>query len=174
MAIYSLGNRRPQCAPDSWVADNATVIGSVILESGASVFFGAIVRGDTDLITIGAATNIQDNAVLHPDVGVPITLGKSVTVGHQAMLHGCSVGDGSLIGIGAIILNQAVIGKHCLVGAGALVPEGKIYPERTLILGSPAKVVRDLTDAEVQHLFDSADHYVKHWQNLVGKLQRIG
>lgn len=173
MTIYSLGDRRPQCASDSWVADNATLIGSVILESCASVFFGAVIRGDNDLITIGAGSNIQDNAVLHTDAGFRLTLGRNVTVGHQAMLHGCSVGEGSLIGIGAIILNRAEIGKHCLVGAGAMIPEGKCYPERSLIIGSPAKVVRDLSEAEVQGLLRAAEQYVERWQSYLGKLQRL-
>lgn len=173
MPIYSLGEHRPQCAPDSWIADTATLIGSVVLESRASVFFGSVVRGDCDLITIGAGSNIQDNAVLHTDDGIQLTLGKHVTVGHQAMLHGCSVGDGSLIGIGAIVLNRAVIGKHCLVGAGAMIPEGKQFPERSMILGSPAKVTRELSDAEVERLLHAAEQYVERWQNYLSKLQRL-
>jgi carbonic anhydrase/acetyltransferase-like protein (isoleucine patch superfamily) len=144
-----------------------------VLESCASVFFGAVLRGDNDLITIGAGSNVQDNAVLHTDAGFHLNLGRNVTVGHQAMLHGCSVGEGSLIGIGAIILNNAQIGKHCLVAAGAMIPEGKSYPERTLILGSPAKVVRDLTDAEVAGLLQSAQLYVGRWQSYLGKLKPL-
>jgi len=174
MPIYSLGDRHPQCAPDSWVAETATVIGSVVLESCASVFFGAVLRGDNDLITIGAGSNIQDNAVLHTDAGFHLNLGRNVTVGHQAMLHGCSIGEGSLIGIGAIILNNAKIGKHCLVAAGAMIPEGKSYPDRTLILGSPAKVVRDLTDSEVAGLLQAAQQYVLRWQSYLGKLKQVG
>jgi carbonic anhydrase/acetyltransferase-like protein (isoleucine patch superfamily) len=173
MPIYALGDRQPQRAADTWVADNATLIGSVVLESCASVFFGAVLRGDNDLISIGARSNIQDNAMLHTDAGIHLTLGKSVTVGHQAMLHGCSVGDGSLIGIGAIILNHAVIGKHSLVAAGAMVPEGKSYPERSLILGSPAKVVRELSEQEVHGLLMAAEHYVERWQLYVDQLKRI-
>ncbi|HUY03629.1 MAG TPA: gamma carbonic anhydrase family protein [Rhodocyclaceae bacterium] len=160
MTIYALGDRRPQCAPDAWVADNATVIGSVVVESEASVWFGVVIRGDNDLITIGSRTNVQDNAVLHTDAGIPLTLGREVTVGHQAMLHGCSVGDGSLIGIGAIVMNRAVIGRNSIVAAGALVPEGKTYPERSLILGSPAKVARQLSDEEVAALPGFAAGYV--------------
>ena len=160
MTIYALGDRRPRCAPDAWVADNATVIGSVVLESKASIWFGAVIRGDNDLITIGSRSNVQDNVVLHTDAGVPLTLGREVTVGHQAMLHGCSVGAGSLIGIGAIVMNRAVIGRNCIVGAGALVPEGKTYPERSLILGSPARVARPLTDEEVAALPGYAAGYV--------------
>ena len=170
MPIYSLGDRHPQCAADSWVADTATLIGSVVLESGASVFFGAVLRGDNDLIRIGAGSNVQDNAVLHTDAGIPLTLGRNVTVGHQAMLHGCSVGDGSLIGIGAIILNRASIGKHSLVAAGALVPEGKSFPDRSLILGAPAKVARALSDAEVAQLLLGAEQYVERWKLYAAQL----
>lgn len=173
MPIYSLGDKHPRCAADTWVADNATLLGSVILESGASVFFGAVIRGDNDLITIGAGSNVQDNAVLHTDAGIPLTLGKSVTVGHQAMLHGCSVGDGSLIGIGAIILNRASIGKHSLVAAGAMVPEGKSYPDRSLILGTPAKVVRTLSDEEVAQLLLGAAQYVERWKLYAAQLRSV-
>ncbi|MDD5176518.1 MAG: gamma carbonic anhydrase family protein [Sterolibacterium sp.] len=173
MPIYALGDRQPQCAADTWVADNATLIGSVVLESGASAFFGVVIRGDTDLITIGAGSNVQDNAVLHTDAGFQLTLGRDVTVGHQAMLHGCSVGDGTLIGIGAIILNRAIIGKHCLVAAGAVIPEGKTYPERSLILGSPAKVARELNDQEVERIRLSAVHYAEHWKSYLKQLRRI-
>jgi len=173
MPNYSVGDRTPQCAADTWVADNATLIGSVVLESCASVFFGAVLRGDNDLIHIGERTNVQDKACLHTDAGIPLALGRSVTVGHQAMLHGCRVGDGSLIGIGAIILNHAVIGSHCLVAAGAVVPEGKTYPERSLILGSPAKVVRELNEQEVQGLLMAAEQYVERWKLYVDQLRRI-
>ncbi|MBP9714312.1 MAG: gamma carbonic anhydrase family protein [Sterolibacterium sp.] len=173
MPLYALGERTPVCAPDTWVADNATLIGSVVLESCASVFFGAVLRGDTDLISIGARSNIQDNAVLHTDAGIPLTLGKRIIVGHQAMLHGCTVGDGALIGIGAIILNNAQIGAHSIVAAGAVIPEGKIYPPYSLILGSPGKVVRQLSEAEAQALMQGADHYVARWQSYLGQLRRI-
>jgi len=160
MTIYALGDRRPACAPDAWVADNATVIGSVVLGPEANVWFGVVIRGDNDLITIGSRSNVQDNAVLHTDAGIPLTLGREVTVGHQAMLHGCSIGDGSLIGIGAIVMNRAVIGKNCIVAAGALVPEGKTYPDRSLIMGSPARVARQLSDEEVTSLPSFAAGYV--------------
>ena len=173
MPFYALGDRQPLCAPDTWVADNATLIGSVVLESCASVFFGAVVRGDTDLITIGERTNIQDNAVLHTDAGIRLTLGKRIIVGHQAMLHGCTVGDGSLIGIGAIILNGAEIGKHSLVAAGAMVPEGKVYPDYSLILGSPAKVVRQLSEDEARALMLGADLYVERWKNYLVNLRPV-
>lgn len=160
MTIYALGDRQPACAPDAWVADNATVIGSVVLGPEANVWFGVVIRGDNDLITIGSRSNVQDNAVLHTDAGIPLTLGREVTVGHQAMLHGCSIGDGSLIGIGAIVMNRAVIGKNCIVAAGALVPEGKTYPDRSLIMGSPARVARQLSDEEVTSLPGFAAGYV--------------
>lgn len=172
MPIYALGDRKPLCADDSWVADNATLIGSVVLESCASVFFGAVLRGDNDLITVGEGTNVQDHAVLHTDAGIRLTLGKRVTVGHRAVLHGCSVGDGSLIGIGAIILNHAVIGRHCLVAAGALVPEGKTYPEGSLILGSPGRAVRQLSEQEVQNLLAGAEQYVARWKLYASELKR--
>lgn len=174
MTIYALGDRRPKLAPDTWVADNATVIGSVVLEAGSSVWFGVVIRGDNDLITIGARCNVQDNAVLHTDAGIRLTLGIDVTVGHQAMLHGCSVGDGSLIGIGAIILNKAVIGKNCLVAAGALVPEGRSYPDRSLIMGSPAKVARQLSDEEVASLLGAADGYVARAKTFREQLVPLG
>lgn len=173
MPLYALADRIPHCAPDSWVADNATIIGSVVLESCASVFFGAVIRGDTDLITIGERTNIQDNAVLHTDAGIQLTLGKRIIVGHQAMLHGCTVGDGALIGIGAIILNGAHIGAHSIVAAGAMIPEGKTYPPYSLILGSPGKIVRQITEAEAQALMQGADAYVARWQGYQNDLRCI-
>ncbi|SMB27199.1 conserved protein of unknown function [Sterolibacterium denitrificans] len=173
MPLYALGDRVPRCAPDSWIADTASVIGSVVLESCASVFFGAVVRGDTDLITIGERSNIQDNAVLHTDAGIRLTLGKRIIVGHQAMLHGCTVGDGSLIGIGAIILNGAKIGAHSIVAAGAMIPEGKEYPDYSLILGSPGKVVRSLSAAEAEELMRGADSYVARWQSYLRDLRPL-
>jgi carbonic anhydrase/acetyltransferase-like protein (isoleucine patch superfamily) len=165
MPVYAFGERTPQFLGECWVADNATLLGSVILAHQSSIFFGAVLRGDNDVISIGEQSNVQDNAVLHTDPGIPLTLGSHVTVGHQAMLHGCSVGDGSLIGIGAVVLNRAVIGNHCLVGAGSLILEGKIFPDHSLIVGSPAKVVRQLNDEEVEGLRQGALHYVERWQN---------
>jgi len=173
MTIYALGERTPVCEDGTWVADNATLIGSVHLAAGASVWFGVVIRADNEPIRIGERSNIQDNAVLHNDPGAPLTLGREVTVGHQAMLHGCSIGDGSLIGIGAIILNHACIGASCLVGAGALIPEGKRYPDRTLIIGSPAKVTRELTDDEVAGLRASADGYFRRWQAYANQLKGL-
>jgi carbonic anhydrase/acetyltransferase-like protein (isoleucine patch superfamily) len=161
MTIYALGDKRPVIAPDAWIAGNAAVIGSVILGEAASVWFGAVIRGDNDLITVGRRCNIQDNAVLHTDAGIRLTLGTDVTVGHKAMLHGCSVGEGSLIGINSVILNHAVIGKHSLIGAGSLIPEGKTIPDGVLALGSPAKVVRDLSQAEIENLQNIANGYMR-------------
>ena len=159
--IYSLGDRRVRTCGEFYVADNAVVVGSVVLGRAASVWFNSVVRGDNDLISIGDGTNIQDAAVLHVDEGVPLTLGANVSVGHHAMLHGCTVEDGALVGINAVVLNRAVIGRGSLVGAGALVPEGKVIPERSLAVGTPARVVRTLTDEDVAGIERIARHYVE-------------
>ena len=160
MAIYRLGEDEPHLAAGAWVADSATVIGRVRLGIDASVWYGAIVRGDNDLVAIGARSNIQDGSVLHTDHGIPMLIGDDVTVGHQVMLHGCTVGDGSLIGIQSVVLNGARIGRNCLVGAKSLVTEGKEFPDGALIMGSPAKVVRMLTPEQFQRLAQGASHYV--------------
>jgi carbonic anhydrase/acetyltransferase-like protein (isoleucine patch superfamily) len=160
MAIYELDGIAPQLADSAWVADSAEVMGQVALAADTSIWFGAVLRGDTESIRIGRGSNIQDLSVLHADVGMPLVIGEDVTVGHQVMLHGCTVGDGSLIGIGAVVLNGAVIGKGCLVGAGALVTEGKVFPDGSMILGSPAKVVRQLSPEQLEGLRMSARHYV--------------
>ena len=165
--IYTLGDRRGSSVGENFVAPNAAVIGSVTLGKDASVWFNVTIRGDTDQITIGPETNIQDGAVLHTDEGIELRLGRGVTVGHQAMLHGCEVGDFSLIGIGSTILNRAKIGKHCIVGAHALITEGKTYPDRSLLVGIPAKVLRRVTDEEVEHLHEAAAHYVKNAQRYL-------
>src|SRR6478735_4157557 len=146
MAIYELDGKAPRLAAGAWVAPSAEVIGEVDLGENASVWFGVVIRGDTETIRIGRNTNIQDQSMLHADIGVPLTLGENVTVGHQVMLHGCTIGDGSLIGIQSIVLNRSVIGKDCLVGAGSVVTEGKSFPDRSVIFGSPAKVVRELNE----------------------------
>lgn len=159
MAIYSLGDSRPALAPTAWVAPGAHVLGRVELADGVGIWFGAVLRGDNEPIVIGTGSNVQENSVLHTDVGFPLTVGRDVTIGHQAMLHGCTVGDGSLIGIQAVVMNGARIGRECLIGAGALVPEGKVIPDRSLVLGSPGKVVRELTDAEVARIRAGAEHY---------------
>ena len=160
MSVFTLGEKRPQIASSAWIAPNATVIGDVRLAANASIWWNAVLRGDNDPISIGENSNIQDGSVLHTDEGVPMNIGANVTVGHLVMLHGCAVGDGSLIGIGSIILNRAVIGRNCIVGANTLIPEGKVFPDRVLIVGSPGKVVRELSDDDVARLKASADHYV--------------
>ena len=172
MAVYSLGDRKVVFHGEEWfIAHNATVIGTVVLHNQASVWFNAVVRGDSDIITIGERTNVQDAAVLHADPGIPLTLGKNVSVGHQAMLHGCSVGDGSLIGIGAVILNHAVIGSRCIIGAGALIPEGKTYPDGVLVVGSPGRVVRELNPEEREGLLENAGIYVRRAKIYCEKLR---
>ena len=159
--IYTLGERRVEMRGDCYVADNAAVIGSVVLGHEASVWFNSVVRGDNDVITIGDGTNIQDSAVLHVDEGFPLTLGTNVSVGHHAMLHGCTVEDGALVGINAVVLNSAVIGRGSLVGAGALVAEGKVIPERSLVVGSPGRIVRTLTEEDAAGIERIARHYVE-------------
>jgi carbonic anhydrase/acetyltransferase-like protein (isoleucine patch superfamily) len=161
MAIYRLGEDHPQIAPDAWVADSATVLGRVRLGAQSSVWYGAVVRADNDLIEIGERTSLQDGAVLHTDAGIVMRVGSGVTVGHQVMLHGCEVGDGALIGIGSTVLNGARIGRNCLVGAHSLVTEGKEFPDGALIMGSPAKVVRMLTPEQLERLRFSSAHYVE-------------
>jgi carbonic anhydrase/acetyltransferase-like protein (isoleucine patch superfamily) len=160
MALYKLGDLSPSVAASAYVAPTAAVIGNIVLAEGSSVWFGATLRGDNETISIGTGSNVQDGAVLHTDPGFPLTLGVSVSVGHQAMLHGCTVGDGSLIGIQAVVLNAAVIGRGCLVGAGAVITERKVFADGTLILGAPAKVVRDLTAEERENLLNVAANYV--------------
>ncbi len=174
MAIYQLDDTAPQIAASAWVADSASVIGRVRLAEGASVWYGAVLRGDNDWITLGRDTNIQDGSVLHTDEGKPLMLGERVTVGHQVMLHGCTVGDDTLIGIQAVVLNGAKIGRKCIVGAGALVTEGKEFPDGSLIVGSPAKLVRPLTPAQFEMLSHLAEHYVAQTQRHRGGLKRIG
>ena len=173
MAIYEVDGVSPTVAESAWVADSAEVIGDVVLGDDVSIWFGTVVRGDTSAIRIGARSNIQDLSVLHSDEGLPLTIGAGVTVGHKAMLHGCTVGDDSLIGIGAVVLNGAKIGKGCLVGAGALVTEGKEFPDGSMIIGSPAKVVRQLTPEQLQGLRHSAEHYVANAQRFKTSLNKI-
>ena len=173
MAIYRLEEHSPRVAAGAWVADSATVIGRVELAEGASVWYGAVLRGDNDWIRIGRNSNVQDGSVLHTDNGFPLTLGDGVTVGHLAMLHGCTVGDGSLIGIQAVVLNGAKIGRHCIVGAGALVTEDKEFPDGVLIIGSPAKVARELTAQQIERLRWSASHYVDNAWRHRSRVQRI-
>lgn len=174
MPIYKLGEHAPTIHESVFVADTATIVGKVTLEENASVWFGSAIRGDNEPIVIGPGSNVQEGAVLHTDPGRPLTIGRDVTIGHQAMLHGCTVGDGSLIGIQAVVLNGAVIGRNCLVGAGSVVTENKTFPDRSLILGAPARVVRELTDAEVEGLTQSAVTYVARRDLFKAQLVRIG
>ncbi|MDP2165414.1 MAG: gamma carbonic anhydrase family protein [Hydrogenophaga sp.] len=173
MAIYELDGSAPRLAASAWVADNAQVMGNVVMGEDSSVWFGTTVRGDTETITIGRGSNIQDGSVLHADVGKPLTVGDFVTVGHQVMLHGCTVGDESLIGIGAVVLNGAKIGKNCLVGAGSLVTEGKEFPDGSMIMGSPAKVVRSLSPEQMESLRQSAKHYIENAQRFRAGLKKV-
>lgn len=174
MPIYKLGEHAPTIHESVFVADTATIVGKVSLEENASVWFGAAIRGDNEPIAVGAGSNIQEGAVLHTDPGRPLDIGRNVTVGHQAMLHGCTIGDGSLVGIQAVVLNGAVIGRNCLVGAGSVVTENKIFPDRSLILGAPARVIRELTDQEVEGLATSAETYVARRDLFKAQLVRIG
>lgn len=174
MAIYQLGDHVPDIAPSAYITDSATVIGRVTIKDNASVWFQVAVRGDNEDITIGKNCNLQEGAVLHADPGFPLTLGDNVSVGHQAMVHGCSVGEGSLIGIQAIILNGAKIGKNCLVGAGALVTEGKEFPDNSLILGAPARAIRTLNEADIANLQRIANSYVERASAFKNTLKRIG
>lgn len=157
--IYALDGIAPEIHEDTWVAPGAHVIGRVVLEEGASVWFGVTLRGDNEEIRIGAGSNVQENCVFHTDMGYPLSVGRNCTIGHKAMLHGCTIGDGSLVGMGATILNGAVIGKGCLIGAGALIPEGKVIPDGSLMMGMPGKVVRELDAAAQDKLLASAAHY---------------
>lgn len=174
MAVYALDDIEPQVHPTAWVADSATVIGNVVIEAGASVWYGAVLRGDNERITVGRGSNVQDGSVLHTDIGSPLTIGADVTVGHQVTLHGCTIGDGSLIGIQAVVLNGARIGRDCLVGAGALITEGKEFPDRSLIMGSPAKVVRDISAEQAQRMRHGAAHYVENAERHRARIRRVG
>ena len=173
MAIYELDGNAPQLAEGAWVAESAEVIGKVELHRSANIWPKVVIRGDNDLIQVGEGSNVQDASVLHTDPGYPLLIGKNVTVGHQVMLHGCSIGDGSLIGIGAVILNGAKIGKHCLVGAGALVTEGKEFPDGSMIIGSPAKAVKELSPEQIAGIGEIAGRYVKNAQRYIKTLKKI-
>lgn len=162
--IYQLEDQRVRAEGDYWVADSATVLGSVLLKHNASVWFGAVIRGDRESIVVGENSNVQDLAVLHTDPGFPMHIGNHVTIGHKAMLHGCTVGNHSLIGINAVILNGARIGAHCLIGANTLIPEGKEIPDGSLVMGSPGKVVRTLTPEQTAHLTKLAENYVANFK----------
>jgi carbonic anhydrase/acetyltransferase-like protein (isoleucine patch superfamily) len=170
--IYELGERHVRAEGDYFVADTAVVIGNVLLRANASVWFNAVIRGDNELITIGEGSNVQDGAVLHTDPGSPLTIGSHVTIGHKAMLHGCTIGDNSLVGINAVVLNGARIGRNCLIGANALVTEGKEIPDNSMVLGSPGKVVRELTPEQIEGLRRSALHYVENARRFRTALRR--
>jgi len=170
--LLQLEDRRVQAEGDYWVADTARVIGSVLLKRDASVWFNAVLRGDNELITVGECSNVQDGAVLHTDPGCPLVIGSHVTIGHKAMLHGCTIGDNSLIGINAVVLNRAKIGRNCLIGANALITEGKEIPDNSMVLGAPGKVVRELTEEEIRGLRWSAVHYVENARRFRNALVR--
>ena len=173
MALYQIDEFKPAVAASAWVADSAEVIGSVTLGEDSSVWFGVVIRGDTSTISVGKGSNVQDNSVLHADHGMPLVIGDGVTVGHQVMLHGCTIGDGSLIGIQAVVLNGAKIGKNCLVGAGALVTEGKEFPDGSMIFGSPAKAVRQLSPEQIEGLKMSAESYIANARRYKAGLKKL-
>jgi len=173
MAVYALGEHQPEIADSAWVADSADVIGRVKLGDDVSIWFNAVLRGDSEQLSIGRGSNIQDGSVCHADHGFPLVVGEGVTVGHKVMLHGCTVGDGSLIGIGAVVLNGARIGRNCVVGAGALVTEGKEFPDGSLIIGSPAKVARELRPEQLAGLPLGAAHYTANGQHYAAELKKI-
>src|SRR5689334_10603264 len=174
MAIYQINDRKPVIPASCYIAEEAVIIGDVVLGEGVNIWFGAVLRGDNEPIVIGDGSNIQENCVLHTDPGAPLTIGKNVTVGHQVMLHGCTIGDGSLIGIQAVVLNKSVIGKDCLVGAGAVVTEGKSFPDRSVIFGSPAKAARQVTEDNIARMRMSAESYVLRGRQYKPGLKRIG
>ena len=168
---YALEERRIVCKGDYWIAPGAVVVGSVVLEPNASVWFGCVVRADDDTITIGENSQLQDGCVLHVDPGFPITVGKNVSVGHMVMLHGCTIGDGSLIGIKSVILNGAKIGKNCLIGANSLITENKVIPDGSLVLGSPGRIVRPLSADEIRNINSFADYYVREFKHYKNELR---
>jgi len=176
MPLFSLGGLSPDMAPAGtcWVAETAVVIGKVKIKAGASVWFGAVLRGDNEWIEIGERSNIQDNCTLHTDPGFPLTVGEGCTIGHNAILHGCSIGANTLIGMGAILLNGAQIGSNCIVGAGALVSENKTVPNNTLVVGSPARKLRDNDEAAVKLIATAAEIYFDRWQNYAANLKPVG
>lgn len=173
MPIYRIGAKTPQIDPTAWIAPNATVIGDVRLAAHSSVWWNCVLRGDNDPITVGENSNVQDGSILHTDDGIPLTIGRNVTVGHRVMLHGCTIGDGSLIGMGAIVLNSVVIGKNCLIGAGSLIPEGKVIPDNSLVVGSPGRVVHELSEKHLARIAHSAEHYVVNADNYRRFLEEI-
>lgn len=173
MTLYSLDGIAPDIAEDSWIAPDANVIGKIVVEAGASIWFGSTLRGDNEVILVGEGSNIQENSVLHTDMGFPLNIGKGCTIGHKAMLHGCTIGDNSLIGMGATVLNGAKIGKNCLIGANALITEGKEIPDGSLVMGAPGKVVRQLDDAAIESLRKSAIGYQNNMRRFRSGLKGL-
>lgn len=173
MTLYSLGGKRPTLADDTWVAPDANLIGDIVLEAGASVWFCATLRGDNETITVGAGSNVQENCVFHTDMGFPLRIGTNCTIGHKVMLHGCTIGNNSLIGMGATVLNGARIGDNCLIGAGALITEGKVIPDGSLVMGAPGKVVRELDAAAIKGLEASALHYQDNMRRFRAEFTEI-
>jgi len=173
MALYELDGVAPQLGTGAWVADSAQVIGNVQLGENASIWFGAVLRGDNETMTIGRNSNVQDQSMLHSDPGSPLTVGENVTIGHQVMLHGCTIGDNSLIGIQAVVLNNAKIGRNSIVGAGSVVTEGKEFPDNSLIFGSPAKVMRTISDEDAARLRHGSEHYVQNAIRYAKGLKKI-
>ena len=175
MTIYVLDGIAPELPDEGayWIAASADIIGRVRLERNASIWFNAVLRGDNELILVGEGSNIQDSCVLHTDMGSPLTIGRNCTIGHQAMLHGCTIGENSLVGMGATILNNAVIGKNCLIGAHTLIPEGKVIPGNSLVMGAPGKVVRELDEAAIARFTKAASNYVRNWQRFAKGMQGI-
>lgn len=175
MPIYSLSGQAPEFPEPGqyWIADTAVLIGRVRLRRDASIWFGAVLRGDNELILIGEGSNIQDGCVLHTDMGAPLTVGRHCTIGHKAILHGCTIGDNTLIGMGATILNHAKIGRNCLIGANALIAEGKVIPDNSLVMGAPGKVVREVSTEMAEKLKESAKNYVKNWRRFAAGMREI-
>ncbi len=170
---FELSNKRLKLAEHCWIAPTANVIGDVTLENESSIWFNAVLRGDIENITVGEGSNVQDNCVLHTDNGIPLKVGSYVTIGHLVMLHGCTIGDNSLIGISATVLNSAVVGKNCIIGANSLVPERKVIPDNSLVMGSPGKVVRQVSDEEVKSIKENANRYIRNWKNYQQNLKKL-
>ncbi len=170
---FELGNKRLKLAEHCWIAPTANVIGDVTLENESSIWFNAVLRGDIENITVGEGSNVQDNCVLHTDNGIPLKVGSYVTIGHLVMLHGCTIGDNSLIGISATVLNSAVVGKNCIIGANSLVPERKVIPDNSLVMGSPGKVVRQVSEEEVKSIKENANRYIRNWKNYQQNLKKL-
>jgi carbonic anhydrase/acetyltransferase-like protein (isoleucine patch superfamily) len=173
MPVYSLGDHTPTIHPQTWIAPNACVIGQVRLEKNVSIWWNCTLRGDIDPLIVGENTNVQDGTVMHTDPGLEVLIGPNVTIGHRAILHSCAVGEGCLIGMGATLLSRSVIGRQCLIGANALIPEGKVIPDRSLVVGAPGRIVRQLTDEEIAHIAAGARDYVENWRRYLRELREI-